>query len=59
MTPDEAIRFLALMGVEYAQTFAAAGQPVVQETLLIRVNAAAEVLRAELAKDGRRGDSQG
>lgn len=55
MTPDDALRFLAMLGIEYAQTFADTKRPVVQETLLMRINAASESLRSALkaGADGR------
>lgn len=52
MTEQEAIRFLVTMGVEYAQTFKDAGRPVMQETLLLRINAASQALQ-------RAGESNG
>lgn len=57
MNPEEALRFLAMLGVEYAQSFADAKRPAVQETLLMRINAAGEALRSAL-KDGVNGRPQ-
>lgn len=58
MSADDALRFLAMLGIEYAQTFADTKRPVVQETLLMRINAASDVLRTAL-KDGSNGRPQG
>lgn len=59
MTPEEAIRFLALLGVEYAGTLGAAGKPATQETLMLRIEAAAMTLRNQLPKDGSHAGNQG
>lgn len=44
MTEQDAIRFLCSAAVEYAMTFAKA-QPTVSESMMVRVQEAAELLR--------------
>lgn len=57
MTPEESLRFLAMLGVEYAQRFAESKQPAVQETLLMRIDAATKTVRHAIKGEGD-GNSQ-
>ena len=58
MDEKDAIRFLVTLGVEYAQTFKDGGKPVVQETLMLRISAAAEALQKAVT-GGSNGDHKG
>ena len=53
MTAEEALRYLAAIGVEYASTFGEMKRPMAQQAILASVNAAAEVLRREIATHAR------
>ena len=55
MDEKDAIRFLVTLGVEYAQTFKDGGKPVVQETLMLRISAAAQALQ-QAVQGGEHGD---
>jgi hypothetical protein len=48
MTKDEAFRFLILLGMERVQLYADAKQAATHEAVTIRLQEAAEIVRAEL-----------
>jgi hypothetical protein len=52
MTPDESLRFLATLGIEYAQDYARAGKPATQQALLSRIETASVALREALGLPG-------
>jgi len=52
MTPDEALRFLATLGVEYAEDFGRARKPASQQALLARIELASTTLRGALGIPG-------
>lgn len=57
MGEKDAIRFLCSAVVEYAATFAKT-QPVVAESLMLRLNEAAAVLHGRASEDGTHGGHQ-
>lgn len=60
MNPDEALRFLATLGVEYAQDFGRAQKPASQQALLARIEQASVTLREALGlAGGPDGDAPG
>lgn len=48
MTKEEAIRFLVLLGMERAQLYADAKQAATHDAVMIRLQEATEIVRAEL-----------
>lgn len=48
MTPNDALRFLATLGMETAEDLGRARKPAMQEALLARIEQASGVLRAAL-----------
>lgn len=48
MDPNEALRFLATLGMETAEDLGRARKPAMQEALLARIEQASGVLRAAL-----------